>query len=157
MALVKRPMVANRFVDVAFVVDALVEKKFVVVALVPVAFTHVRLVVDAVTAEIKLVVAYVFVSKEIVEDDIESAPGMESVPSRVVSPVTVSLDIVVVAKLDAPDALRVVADIEPPENEVPVIVAFSIAEPEIVPPEKVELSIATEPSLSMLFDWAIIW
>lgn len=155
MALVKRPMVAKRFVDVALVVEAFVEKKLVVVAFVPVAFTQVKLVVEAVTAEMKLVVAYVLVRSEMLEDEIESAPGIESVPDMVVSPETVRLPVmVVVARLDVADALRVVAETEPAKL-LPVIVALSIAEPVMVPPENVELSIVTEPNLSILFDAAM--
>ena len=57
--------------------------------------------------------------------------------------------IVVVARLEVAEALKVVADTDP-ANELPVIVALSIAEPLIVPPENVEFSIVTEPSLSIL-------
>ena len=47
---VKRPRVENKFVEVAFVVEAFVENKFVVVAFPPTAVWNVRLVVEAVTA-----------------------------------------------------------------------------------------------------------
>lgn len=137
-----------RAVEEANVIVAFVPKNFVVVALVkielvPVAFTQVRFVVEAVTAEMKLEVAYVLVRSEMVEEEMVSAPGMERVPFTVVSPETVSEPVtVVVASELAADAVSAVACMPPLKVDVPVPVTVSeVAEtlvPAMLPPVMVE-------------------
>lgn len=122
--------------------------KFVVVAFVrmvfvPVALTHVRLVVEAVTAEMKLVVAYVLVRSEMVEEEIVRAPGMERVPFSVVSPETVRAPVIVVVDSELCElAENAVAWMPPPKVEVaPPVTVREVAEtlvPEILPPVMVE-------------------
>ena len=97
------------------------------------------------------------VRSPIVDEEIDIAPGIVSVPDTVVLPLTVrSPDTVVVASVDVPEAESVVADTDP-ANELPVMVTSDISEPLIVPPVMVESSIVTAPKRSMLLLCAISW